>query len=76
MSWLVVGAYISFVFIPNKKYYLVSKNQLVALISFFVFTIIGFLFFKSIFVFGIALAMSGLTEIIYCKLLTKKFKLL
>lgn len=76
MSWLVVGAYISFVFIPNKKYYFVSKNQVVALVSFILFTLLGFLFFKNILVFGVALAMSGLTEIIYCKYLTKKFKLL
>lgn len=76
MSWLVVGAYISFVFIPNKKYYFVSKNQVIALVSFFLFTLIGLFLSKSILVFGIALAMSGLTEIIYCKFLTKKFKLL
>lgn len=76
MSWLVVGAYISFVFIPNKKYYFVSKNQVVALVSFFLFTLIGLFVYKSILVFGIALALSGLTEIIYCKFLTKKFKLL
>lgn len=76
MSWLVVGAYISFVFIPNKKYFFVSKNQVVALISFFLFSIGGLLIYTNIMVFGIAMALSGLCEIFYCKYLTSKYKLL
>lgn len=76
MSWLVVGAYISFVFIPKNKYYFVSKNQVIALCSFFIYTLIGFYICKNILVFGIALALSGLTEIIYCKFLIKKHNLL
>ncbi len=76
MTWLVVGAYISFVFIPANKYFLVSKNQLIALGSFAIYTIIGLSIYNSILVLGIAIALSGITEIIYCKLITKKYKLL
>lgn len=76
MSWLVVGAYISFVFIPNKKYFFVSKNQIVALSSFFVFSVGGLLIYPNIIVFGVAMALSGLSEIFYCKYLTYKYKLL
>ncbi|MFV0208658.1 oligosaccharide flippase family protein [Empedobacter falsenii] len=76
MSWLVVGAYISFVFIPNNRYYLVTKNQIVALSSFLLYTLAGLLLYKSIFVFGIAMALSGLTEIVYCKIVANKYRLL
>lgn len=76
MSWLVVGAYISFVFIPNKKYFFVSKNQVVALVSFFVFSFGGLMLYPNIIIFGVAMALSGLSEIFYCKYLIRKYKLL
>lgn len=75
-SWLIVGAYLNFVFIPNNKFYIVSKNQLLALTSFFVYFFVGILIYKSIIVFAIAIGLSAITEIIYCYLLTKKYKLL
>jgi len=76
ITWLVVGAYISFVFIPSNRYFLVTKNQIVALSSFAIYLIIGLSLYKSILVFGAAVALSGLTEIVYCKYVTKKFNLL
>lgn len=76
INWLVVGAYISFVFIPKNKYFLVTKNQLVALISFAIYMVIGLTLFNSILVFAAAIALSGITEIVYCIYVTKKFKLL
>ncbi|MGV0978577.1 oligosaccharide flippase family protein [Empedobacter falsenii] len=76
VTWLVVGAYISFVFIPKNKYFLVTKNQLIALLSFIIYMIIGLTLFKSILVFGAAIALSGITEIIYCIYVTKRNKLL
>lgn len=76
MTWLVVGAYISFVFIPQNKYYLVTKNQIIALSSFVIYALVGLFIFKNILIFGAAMALSGLTEILYCKYITKKNKLL
>ncbi|MDH2207313.1 MULTISPECIES: oligosaccharide flippase family protein [unclassified Empedobacter] len=76
MTWLVVGAYISFVFIPNNKYFLVTKNQLIALVSFALYTTIGLLLYQNILVFGATMALSGITEIIYCIYVTKRNKLL
>src|SRR5690606_33763012 len=76
MTWLVVGAYISFVFIPANKYFLVTKNQIIALASFAMYIAIGLFFYQSILVFGAAMALSGLTEIIYCKFVTKKHQML
>jgi PST family polysaccharide transporter len=76
LSWLVVGAYISFIFVPKKRYYFVTQNQLVAFFSFFVFTGIGLLFYKNIIMMAIAYALSGFCEIFYCKYLIRKYRLL
>jgi polysaccharide transporter, PST family len=76
LVWLVVGCYISFIFVPGNKYYFVTRNQFVAFISFFIFCIPGVLIFQSIMAVVIALTLSGLCEIIYCNYLIKKHKLL
>lgn len=76
MTWLVVGAYISFVFIPANKYFYVTKNQLIALVSFALYTTIGLFLYQNILVFGAAMALSGLTEIFYCKFITQKNQML
>lgn len=76
LNWMVVGAIIAFIFVPQKKYYLASKNQFIALSSFAIYTIIGFLIEPSIVVFAIAIALSGITEIAYCLYITHKQKLL
>lgn len=76
LVWLVVGSYISFVFVPARKFYLVTKNQFVAFISFVIFSAIGLIIYKSIFIVTIALSLSGFSEIIYCKYLIKKHSLL
>lgn len=76
LVWLVVGSYISFVFVPANKYYLVTKNQFVAFLTFFIFCVIGLYIFKNILLIPIALSLSGICEIIYCRYLIKKHKLL
>jgi len=76
LSWIVVGAFINFVFVPNNKYYYVSKNQLVAFISFFIYCSIGLFFRKDALVLAVALSLSGLTEILFCKYVVTKEKLL
>lgn len=76
MTWLVVGGYISFVFIPQNKYYNVTINQMIALSSFVLYALIGLSLYQNILVFGAAMALSGLTEILYCKFVTRKHKLL
>lgn len=76
LSWLVVGAFISFLFIPNNMYYLVTINQVVALFSLILFIVLGFSVKVSIFVLVGALAFSGVMEIIFCIWQTKKYKLL
>ena len=76
LVWLVVGSYINFVFVPAHKYYLVTKNQFVAFISFFTFCILGLLIYKNILIVTIALSLSGIFEIFYCRYLIKKYELL
>lgn len=75
MSWLIVGAFINFVFIPNHRYNYVAINQTIAMISFFIFCIGGLLMYRHIMVFGFAMAFSGLLEILYCTYVTQKNRL-
>jgi len=76
LMWLVVGCYISFIFVPTNRYYLVTRNQLVAFVSFFFFCIPGVLFFHNILTIVVALTLSGLCEMIYCYYQVKKHNLL
>ena len=76
LVWLVVGSYINFIFVPEQRYYFVSKNQLVALVSFFILCIPGLLLFPSVYVVVSSLTLSGISEIVYCNYLIKKHKLL
>jgi PST family polysaccharide transporter len=75
-SWLIVGAYINFVFVPQKLFYYITKNQLVALVSFFIYFVIGVMFFNNVILLVIALSLSSLTEVFYCKYVIKKKSLL
>jgi PST family polysaccharide transporter len=76
LVWLIVGSYISFVFVPSKKYYFVTYNQFVALISFILFCIPAAIIFHNITAIVSALTLSGFCEIIYCRYIISKNKLL
>lgn len=76
ISWLVVGAYINFVFIPNDKNYFITVNQIIAMLSFFLFCIGGLILFPNILIFGMAMALSGLAEIGYCFYVSRKNNLI
>ena len=76
VSWLVVGAYINFVFIPNNKNYFITANQVIAMVTFFIFCIGGLMIYNNIIIFGVAMALSGMLEIFYCGYITKKHQLL
>lgn len=75
LTFLLVGAYISFIFVPQNKYYLVSQNQVVAIINFFSLTLLGMFLYKNILSIAIAWTLAGLFEIVYCKILIKKHNL-
>ena len=76
LVWLVVGSYISFIFVPANKYYFVTRNQLVALLSFLLFCIPGLFIYHHIWTIIIALTLSGFSEILYCRYLIHKHKML
>lgn len=76
LTWLVVGAYHFFVFIPRNMYYVVTKNQTIALVSMLIYLLVGFVFMKNIYVLAFAIALSGITEIIYSQFVTSRHKLL
>ena len=76
VSWLVVGAFINFVFIPNDKNYFITANQVIAMVAFFIFCIGGLMIYNNIIIFGVAMALSGMLEILYCVYITKKHQLL
>lgn len=76
VAWLVVGAYIYFVFLPNRMNYLITINQLVAMLSFFILSFIGIMISDKIIILCIAMTLSGFIEIFYCRYLIRKHRLL
>lgn len=74
--WLVVGCYINFVFIPQKRYYYVTQNQLVALLSFVIIGLPATVLTNSILALIISLTLSGFFEIVYCRYIINKNKML
>jgi PST family polysaccharide transporter len=76
IGWLVVDSYMNFVFIPQKKYYYVTQNKLVALISFIIIGLPATLLTNSMYALIISLTLSSFCEVIYCRYLILKNKLL
>jgi PST family polysaccharide transporter len=72
LSWLVVGGYINFFFLPHHLYKYVTKNQIITLISFFVYFFVGFFFYYNLFILPISLSLSAFTELIYCWWIVKQ----
>ncbi|MDR1791898.1 MAG: oligosaccharide flippase family protein [Bacteroidales bacterium] len=75
-TWLIVGCYINYLFVPQNHYYYVTKNQLVALLSFLAMTTVALLVHKSVIIIVLAFSLSHIAEIIYCKYIIKKEKML
>lgn len=71
-AFLIVGCYVYFVFIPNGKNYLIFKNQIVALISFFCFLVIFLTITWSVYSVIFSLVFSGFIEILYCNYMANK----
>ena len=75
-SWLIVGCYINYVFVPSNSYSFVSKNQFVALFSFFIIFLLGMLVCRNVLMVVIAYTLSSIAEMCYCKYVIKKHDLL
>lgn len=66
-SWLVVGAYINFVFIPAGKYYAITLNQVVALVTCVLFAFGGLYIWRDISMVAAGVMLSGFVEILFCR---------
>jgi len=75
LTFLLVGGYINFIFVPKHKYYLVTQNQFIAFVVFFILTAIGLILYKNIISIAIAWSSAGIFEILYCNYLIKKHRL-
>ncbi len=75
-TWLVVGAYINFVFIPAGKYYIITLNQLIAFLSCVLLAYYGLFLWQDISVVTAGVMISGFIEMIFCRYISKHYKLL
>ena len=73
---LIVGCYVSYIFVPQNHYYLISKNKLTAMIAFVVMAVAGLIIYKNIMILALAYTLSYLVEVIQCRYLVKKRRLL
>lgn len=71
LTWLVVGALIYFYIIPSGKAFYITVNQLVALLTTFVFAGVGLFFTRSVYLLAVSLALSGLIEILFCSIVVR-----
>ncbi len=65
-SSLVIGGYLYLGFTLHNRNDLVTKNQLVSLVSTVIFIAIGLIFCQNIYMFAWALVLSGLVGVLYC----------
>jgi len=75
-TWLVVGAYLQFVFIPTNHYSYVTWNQVVALVSCLLIAGVGLWLCPSVLVVVSAIVLSGVAEIVFCRIMCQNKKLL
>ena len=68
LSWLVVGAMIYFYIIPSGKTYLITVDQLIAMLTTFVFAGVGLYFTRSVYMLAGSLAFAGLAEMLFCSI--------
>lgn len=74
MTYLVVGSHIYFIFVPHQRYDFVLRNQVVSVVSFYVFCSLYLFFSWSMYSVVLALVSSALLEILYSYSLVGKVK--
>lgn len=74
LMYLVVGTIHYFIFIPKNKYYYITQNQIVAIAVFVSLAAIGLFYFKNVYILAVAMALSSVSELVFCSLLTNKLK--
>lgn len=74
MTFLIVGSHIYFIFVPRQRYDFVLRNQVLSVLSFYVFCALYLAFSWSIYSVVLALVTSALLEIVYSYSLVRKVK--
>lgn len=77
LPWLVVGAFVNFIFIPtgNRKY--IMMNQIFTTLVFFISCLcLLYTQKKSIYFFGLSIAIAAVVEVLYCEYIIRAKKLL
>lgn len=75
-TWLITGAYLQFVFIPQDHYRLVLWNQVTALVTCLALAGIGLWCYPGLYAIAGAITLSGVAEIAFCRIACKKYRLL
>lgn len=76
LFWMIGTAFIHFVFIPSGHSYLVTANQTVALVSCLAIVTTWLLIRPAVYGVAAGIALSGLCEVIYCSIVTRRKGLL
>lgn len=71
LFWLLGTAFVDFVFVPTNHRYLVTANQVVALVTCLSAVSVWLLLKPSVYGVAAGLALSGLCEVIFCIAVTK-----
>lgn len=71
-TFLVVGAYLQFVYIARGHYRVVAVNQMVAMLACLCFCAVGLYLAPSAWIVAASLSLSGVVEIVYCKISLRK----
>lgn len=75
-TWLIAGSYINFVFIPQGRYNFVANNQLWAMLSFLTMAFVSIIIYKNLTLVVLAFTLSHVVEIVYCRYVIAKYRLL
>ena len=76
MTYLLVSAFINFIFVPQNKFAYVIKNQIVSFSIFFLVLVAGLYIYNGIIVMAIAWSIANLCEILYCGIIIKHVNML
>lgn len=74
--WMLGTAYINFIFIPSNHSYLVTINQMIALVVCMSVAVIWLMIAPSVYAVVAGLVASGVAEVVFCTIATKRKHLL
>lgn len=76
LFWMLGTAFVDFVFVPTDNRYLVTANQVVALVTCLSIAAVWLFIAPSVYGVAAGLAISGLCEVVFCSWITWKKQLL